>query len=83
MAKTDPRVSQGTYEQRLLHVPALYVMALWLHEPTGAADLLVPLAPSPRDLPAGRPLSAGEVVTKLTELAQRIPAEAPNETKGS
>jgi hypothetical protein len=83
MAKTDPRVSQGTYEQRLLHVPALYVMALWLHEPTGAGDLLVPLAPSPRDLPAGRPLPAGEVVTILTELARRIPAEAPNDIKGS
>jgi hypothetical protein len=82
-AKADPRLSKGTYEQRLLHVPALYVMALWLHGPSGADDLLVPLAPAPRDVPTGRPVPAGEVLTKLTELAQRLPAEAPNEAKGS
>ena len=83
MAKDDSRISQGNYEQRLLHVPALYVMALWLHEPTGADDLLVPLAPTPRDVPAGRPLPARELINKLAELAQRIPSEAPNDAKGS
>ncbi|MFV2022976.1 hypothetical protein [Micromonospora sp. LOL_023] len=33
------------YELRLLRVPALYVMALWLHLPR--RDLIVPLEPSP------------------------------------
>ncbi|MFB4272971.1 hypothetical protein [Nonomuraea sp. GTA35] len=40
-----PQVEKGPFELRLLRIPALYLMALWLHSP--AADLLVPLAPSP------------------------------------
>jgi hypothetical protein len=83
MAKTDPQVSQRSYEQRLLHVPALYVMALWLHEESGAQDLLVPLGPFPFEVPVGEPLPAGELIARLTEVAQRIPAEALDDPKGS
>ncbi|WP_327090201.1 hypothetical protein OIE66_06150 [Nonomuraea sp. NBC_01738] len=44
-ARALPQLAKGAFELRLLRIPALYLMALWLHSP--AADLLVPLAPSP------------------------------------
>ncbi|MFI6601760.1 hypothetical protein ACIBHX_36400 [Nonomuraea sp. NPDC050536] len=44
-ARALPQVEKGPFELRLLRIPSLYLMALWLHSP--ATDLLVPLAPSP------------------------------------
>ncbi|MFI9596417.1 hypothetical protein [Nonomuraea sp. NPDC052265] len=44
-ARALPQLQTAAFELRLLRIPALYLMALWLHSP--AADLLVPLAPSP------------------------------------
>lgn len=62
-----PQLEAAGFELRLLHVPALYVMALWLHAPT--ADLLVPLAPSPikKD---GKLLPPAEFFADLSELAR-------------
>ena len=83
LAKSDPRIAQGTYEQRLLHVPALYVMALWLHEPNGKNDLMIPLAPTPPGIPSGRTVPAAELLGQLADLAQRAPVEPPDSAKGS
>ncbi|PJE97838.1 hypothetical protein CUT44_08990 [Streptomyces carminius] len=53
-----------TYQPRLLSVPELYMLTLWLHSDTEAdaadgtpapADLLVPLAPAPPGIAAHRP----------------------------
>jgi hypothetical protein len=61
-----PQVGAAGFELRLLRIPALYVMALWLHAP--AADLLVPLAPSPIQKD-GKPMPPAEFFADLTELA--------------
>ena len=53
---------------RLLRIPALYMMALWLHAP--ATDLLVPLAPSPIGK-EGTPVPVPELFADLAELAQQ------------
>lgn len=37
-----PQLKSAGFDLRLLRIPALYMMALWLHSP--ATDLLVPLA---------------------------------------
>ncbi|MFF5210524.1 hypothetical protein [Streptosporangium sp. NPDC000396] len=44
-ARALPQLEKAAFELRLLRIPSLYLMALWLHSP--ATDLLVPLAPSP------------------------------------
>ncbi|MFG3006901.1 hypothetical protein [Streptomyces calvus] len=63
------------YQPRLLSVPGLYMLALWLHgDPTadgatghpGAADLLVPLAPAPPGIAAHRPYRVAELLPVLT-----------------
>lgn len=62
-----PQLQAAGFELRLLRVPALYVMALWLHSP--AADLLVPLPPSPIRK-EGKPVPAAEFLADLAELAR-------------
>ncbi|MEU9354562.1 hypothetical protein AB0D65_27180 [Streptomyces griseoloalbus] len=63
------------YQPRLLSVPGLYMLALWLHgDPTAdgatghpaATDLLVPLAPAPPGIAAHRPYRVTELLPVLT-----------------
>ncbi|MFJ8199737.1 hypothetical protein [Streptomyces sp. NPDC096152] len=63
------------YQPRLLSVPGLYMLTLWLHGDlsadgaTGhpaATDLLVPLAPAPPGIAANRPLRVAELLPVLT-----------------
>jgi hypothetical protein len=71
-----PEVSQDNFELRLLNVPGLHVMAVWLHraQETTATDLLVPLEPSPVDTPVGHPVPAAVL---LQELASKASSTAP------
>ncbi|AJE39641.1 hypothetical protein [Streptomyces nodosus] len=63
------------YQVRLLSVPELYMLTLWLHEDcaadgaTGrpaASDLLVPLAPAPPGIAAHRPHRVADLLPVLT-----------------
>jgi len=66
---------QELYQPRLLSVPELYMVTLWLHGDhtadgaTGhpaATDLLVPLAPAPPGIAAYRPHRVAELLPVLT-----------------
>ncbi|NUT45804.1 MAG: hypothetical protein HOV94_00590 [Saccharothrix sp.] len=63
-----PQLAAAGFELRLLRIPPLYVMALWLHAPV--TDLVVPLAPSPFRK-EGKPMPAEEFLADLAELARR------------
>lgn len=63
------------YQPRLLSIPELYMLTLWLHGDTtadGASgapaphDLLVPLAPAPPGICSHRPLRVSELLPVLT-----------------
>jgi hypothetical protein len=63
------------YQARLLSVPGLYMLTLWLHgdctaDAAGghpaATDLLVPLAPAPPGIAAHRPHRVAELLPVLT-----------------
>ncbi|MFE9173908.1 hypothetical protein [Streptomyces kebangsaanensis] len=63
------------YQPRLLSMPSLYMLTLWLHgdiSDDGAtghpapADLLVPLAPAPPGIAAHRPHRAADLLPVLT-----------------
>ena len=62
-----PHLKAAGFDLRLLRIPALYMMALWLHSPT--TDLLVPLAPSPIGK-EGEPLPAAEFFADMAALAR-------------
>ncbi|GLZ78071.1 hypothetical protein Afil01_28780 [Actinorhabdospora filicis] len=72
-----PALVADGFELRLLRVPALYMMALWLH--SAAADLMVPLAPSPigkdgKAMPAAE--FFGDLAGEVRPAAQPGPPEA-------
>jgi hypothetical protein len=71
-ARRLPELQTAKFELRLLQVPALHVMAVWLHSGTGTGDLLVPLAPSPLDTPAGGPVPAARLLTELVAKARAL-----------
>ncbi|RSS56476.1 hypothetical protein [Streptomyces sp. WAC01280] len=63
------------YQPRLLSVPELYMLTLWLHaEPeadgttvaSASADLLVPLAPAPPGIAAHRPYRVADLLPVLS-----------------
>ncbi|BBC38129.1 uncharacterized protein SGFS_094230 [Streptomyces graminofaciens] len=75
---------QQPYQPRLLSVPELYMLTLWLHGDTAAdgatghpaaTDLLVPLAPAPPGIAAHRPHRVAELLAVLTH--RLTPATAP------
>ncbi|MEW2306913.1 hypothetical protein AB0958_44525 [Streptomyces sp. NPDC006655] len=71
-----------TYQPRLLSLPGLYMLTLWLHgDPTAdgaeghpaATDLLVPLAPAPPGIAAHRPHLVSELLPVLTDRVTPAP----------
>ncbi|MFF4548870.1 hypothetical protein ACFY1J_32305 [Streptomyces sp. NPDC001406] len=73
---------QQPYQPRLLSVPGLYMLTLWLHGDCAAdgaeghpaaADLLVPLAPAPPGIAAHRPHRVAELLPVLTHRVTPVP----------
>ncbi|MGW7424220.1 hypothetical protein ACWGJB_30040 [Streptomyces sp. NPDC054813] len=71
-----------TYQPRLLSLPGLYMLNLWLHGDRtadgaeghpAANDLLVPLAPAPPGIAAHRPHQVTELLPVLTHRATAAP----------
>ena len=60
-----PEVVSGSYEPRMLKIPALYVVALWLKDLRADDDLFVPLDPAPAFLETGRAYREGEFLDAL------------------
>ncbi|MET9921722.1 hypothetical protein [Streptomyces sp. NPDC006435] len=65
----------SSYQPRLLSIPELYMLALWLHADPEAdaaggalapADLLVPLAPAPPGIAAHRPHRVADLLRVMT-----------------
>ena len=69
-AERDPDLADGDYEVRVLRIPALYVMALWLKDERGGADFLIPLDPAPAPLESGRKYGPAELSSVLAEAAR-------------
>ena len=69
-AEHAPEVIQGSYEVRVLRIPSIYVMALWLKANTPGKDLFVPAAPTNRLLTPGHMYAAAEFADLLKKIAQ-------------
>ncbi|HUA96701.1 MAG TPA: hypothetical protein VMA34_00075 [Terracidiphilus sp.] len=60
----------GSYEARLLRFSAIYLVALWLKADPGGSDVVVPLAPAPGSIQAGRRYTVPEFLDAITPLAR-------------
>jgi hypothetical protein len=70
-------------EPRLLHVPALHAMALWLHGGDGRSDVVIPLDPAPPGVEAGRRYSVADYLSALRQVAATVdPVQASDTTGG-
>jgi hypothetical protein len=77
-AEADPELADGRYELRLLRIPALYLMALWLSDDDGRGDRVIPLEPAPQPLQAGESYVPEELLALLRGPARRR-LEAPDD----
>jgi hypothetical protein len=85
-AETLAPVQESTFELRLLRVPAVHLVSLWLHA-TDRDDLFVPLEPAPASFEAGRSYPEAEFMELATSLARQTlelqrEAERPDELGG-
>jgi hypothetical protein len=69
-AEVDPQLANDDFEIRVLRIPALYFMGLWLKNDRGGADVVIPLDPAPAPLEAGRKYSPVEALSALAERAR-------------
>ena len=76
-----PETQDRSFELRLLNVPALFTMALWLHA-DGDNDVLIPLNPSPDGIESNRPYSADVLLRLLAEKARQIPPLESDDKRG-
>jgi hypothetical protein len=68
-AEQLPQVADADFELRLLKVPAVYLVALWLHGKT--EDILVPMGGPPGGLKENKPYSEADVIAALRDIALR------------
>jgi hypothetical protein len=75
-------VKNADYEPRILKIPALYTVALWLKREEAGEDILVPIAPTPPPLTEGREYTTEEFNQALqAEARQRL--AATDDAKGA
>lgn len=75
-----PQVQTETITPRLLTVLALNLMAIWL--PGSTKDVLVPLAPAPQGVEAGRQYAPAELFDSLHDQAQAQAGIGPEDQTG-
>lgn len=75
-----PQVQTENVAPRLLTVPALNLMAIWVHG--SADDVLVPLAPAPQGVEAGRQYDPAELFAGLQDQAQSQVGIGPEDETG-
>ncbi|MFD9427461.1 MULTISPECIES: hypothetical protein [unclassified Streptomyces] len=75
LAVRQAEASASAYQARLLSIPELYMLTLWLHGDTEAdasggtlapTDVLVPLAPAPPGIAAHRPHRVADLLPVMT-----------------
>ena len=81
LAEQHPAARDSSYLVRLIRVPPLYVMALWLNDERGGDDLIVPMPPTPQYLEANRPYTGDEFASLLAEDAKRRHGNAPDQRR--
>jgi hypothetical protein len=65
-------VQNGHYEAILLSAPAVYVMALWLRDREGTADIVVPMPPVDGALAKYEKMRPAEFMRVLDRLAEAV-----------
>ena len=74
--------TDASVEPRLLHVPALHAMALWLHSADSGTDVVIPLKPVPPTVDPDRQYSVEQYLAALREAATSVSPIGLDDTTG-
>lgn len=74
-ATKNKAFARSKYELAVLHIPALYALALWLRSDKKGKSIVIPLAPAPAPLTAGKSYTEDEFVAALEPAAESAVAE--------
>jgi hypothetical protein len=73
LARAEQIPASGeSLEPRLLHVPAVHAMALWLHGGNYTDDVVIPLQPAPPPVEPNREYSVDEYLAALRQVAATV-----------
>ncbi|MEA2717512.1 MAG: hypothetical protein QOI99_1829 [Actinomycetota bacterium] len=78
--ETAENLAPDARRLRMLHVPALYFLGVWVAR--GDEEMIIPVAPTFGFEP-NRPYPAAEVLRNLTERAQALPSIGPEDEIGT
>jgi hypothetical protein len=85
VAETAADEHERTLEFAVLHVPALYLMSVWLR-PEGTSELekslFIPIAPAPSGFEANEVYTSEAFSTRIAELAKEVPRAATGDPTG-
>jgi hypothetical protein len=70
------------WEPRVLHVPALHAMGLWLHTEAETTDVVLPLPPVPPGIDADRRYTVPEYLAALQDIAGSVQPTTASDTTG-
>ncbi len=70
------------WEPRVLHVPALHAMGLWLHTEAETTDVVLPLPPVPPGIDADRRYTVPDYLEALQGLAGTVEPTSASDTTG-
>jgi hypothetical protein len=83
VAERTADADERQLELRLLNVPALYLMSVWLQPDDGKGDAaFVPIAPAPSGFEANRVYEESEFLEALRSAAERVPDVGRDDTQG-
>jgi hypothetical protein len=74
--------SGDDWEPRVLHVPALHAMALWLHTDAETTDVVLPLPPVPDGVEPNRRYTVPEYLEALRLAAGSVPLTSAGDATG-
>ena len=78
----DTAVRANDYELRLLKIPSMHLVAVWLHH-SQREDLVFPIAPTPAAVAAHRRYTESELLAALAPEAQRLLKAFRSDPSGS
>jgi hypothetical protein len=74
--------SGDDWEPRVLHVPALHAMALWLHTEAATTDVVLPLPPVAAGIEADRRYTVPDYLAALRTAAGSVQPASPGDMTG-
>jgi hypothetical protein len=85
VAEKVAEADERQLELRLLNVPAVYLMSVWLQPSGGGQEgdaVFVPIAPAPTGLEANRVYEQSDFLDALRSIAQQVPDVGRDDTQG-